>query len=97
MKHCRRPDDDVYNDIKEWHGDDAYTVEITGGEPHGARAGARVDGARVERAVAGTRKGSHRVFAKPGRRPIVVPLRPKRGTVLGILRRLEEDGEADDG
>ena len=45
----------------------------------------------------GRGKGSHRVFAKPGRRPIVVPLRPKRGTVLGILRRLEEDGEADDG
>ena len=41
-------------------------------------------------------KGSHRVFVKQGQRPIVVPLRLKRGTALGILSRLEADGEADD-
>ena len=40
-------------------------------------------------------KGSHRVFSKPGRRRVVVPRRPARGTVFGILGSIEADEEAD--
>ena len=41
-------------------------------------------------------KGSHRRFGKAGQRPITLPIRPAKGTVLAILKRLEAE-EADHG
>ena len=40
-------------------------------------------------------KGSHGMFRKPGRRKIVVPRRPRMGTVLSIIRDIAADEEAE--
>lgn len=36
-------------------------------------------------------KGSHQIWRKPGARRIVIPVKPARPTILGVLSDLEQD------